>query len=162
MKKVKDLTQNAFNLLKHDRLQWPGLWQVLVYKKSPTLFSKYMAGNGLNWADITSFYSALSRPEFDRLQLLWQDYSEWVKAFFYSISGNIYKNSISDFGIFLSVGIRKKTFTFFETKKGIVMFIDIWYLWGIQNEKELGKVFQVDEITALFTDNYKRIRPRTQ
>ena len=157
MKKVKDLTSYTFELLKYDKGEWGPLWKRLVYKKAPTLFSGYMSENDTDFNQVREFYESLGRREYDSLYWSWHGLSETLKSILFESAGSIYRHSITDFGIFLSVGIKRNTFSFFKTKKGLVMFIDIWFLLGVNHEKELGKIFQVDEITALFTCNYQRI-----
>jgi len=162
LKKVKDLTAYSFELLKYDKGEWGALWRNLVYCKAPTLFSGYMRQNDVDFEGVKTFYESLERPEYDRLYWIWRDFSEEIKSILFESAGRIYRQSIADFGIFLSVGIKGNTFSFFETKKGLVMFIDIWFLLGVNHEKKLRTFLQVDEITTLFTRNYQRIHARTE
>ncbi len=162
MKKVKDITSCSFELLKYDKRQWGTLWRELVYSHAPTLFLRYMQENQLDWNIVRTYYDLMDRRKFDRLYWKWQRFSQEIKGVLFESAGRIYRQSIADFGIFLSVGINRSTYSFLETKKGVAMLIDISVLWGVQNEKELRQVFQVDEITALFTDNYQRIHTGTQ
>jgi len=162
LKKVKDLTSFSFELLKYDKRHWGSLWKELVYSNAPTLFSGYMLENHLDWSMVISYYDSIERRTFDRLYWKWQRFSQDIKGVLFESAGRIYRQSMADFGIFLSVGINRSTYSFIQTKKGVAMLIDISVLWGVQNEKELGKIFQVDEITALFTDNYQRIHTRTR
>jgi len=157
VKKVKDLTPFSFELLKYDKSLWGSLWRELVFPNAPTLFTGYISENKVDLNGVTTFFDALERREYDRLYWLYQDYSEPIRSILFESAGMIYHDSITDFGIFLSVGINRNTFSFFQTKKGVVMFIDIWFLLGVNHEKKLGKIFQVDEITTLFTCNYQRI-----
>ncbi len=158
MKKVKDITSLSFELLKYDKSQWGPKWRELVFSKAPTLFSLYMRENKVDFRKVTAFYNSLERREYDRLYWRYNDFSEKIRLILFESAGRIYRQSITDFGIFLSVGIKKNTFSFFRTKKGTVMFIDIWFLLGVYHEKKLGTLFQVDEITTLFTYNYQRIQ----
>ena len=121
-----------------------------------------MLENHLDWSMVISYYDSIERRTFDRLYWKWQRFSQDIKGVLFESAGRIYRQSMADFGIFLSVGINRSTYSFIQTKKGVAMLIDISVLWGAQNEKELGKIFQVDEITALFTDNYQRIHTRTR
>ncbi|MFW6263331.1 MAG: hypothetical protein ACOC34_04790 [Thermotogota bacterium] len=162
MKKVKDLTELSFELLKYDKSQWGPIWRELVFSRAPTLFSGYMRKNDVDFNMVSHFYDSLERREYDQLYWTYNELSEAVRSILFESAGKIYRQSIADFGIFLSVGIRKNTFSFFQTKKGIALFIDIWFLLGVNHEKKLGKIFQVDEITTLFTYNYQRIQQRTQ
>ena len=162
MKKVKDISSLSFELLKYDKSQWGPLWRELVFSKAPTLFSLYMKENKVDVNRVTTFYDSLERREFDRLYWRYNDCSEEIRSILFDSAGRIYRQSIADFGIFLSVGIQRNTFSFFRTKKGIVMFIDIWFLLGVNHEKKLGTIFQVDEITTLFTGNYQRIHTGTE
>jgi len=162
LKKVKDLTAYSFELLKYDKGEWGALWRSLVYAKAPTLFSGYMRQNDVDADTVVQFYDSLTRREYDRLYRSWQGLSEPIKAILYESAGRIYRQSIADFGIFISVGINRNTFSFFQTKKGVVMFIDIWFLLGVNHEKKLRTFLQVDEITTLFTRNYQRIHTRTE
>jgi len=158
LKKVKDITAASFELLKYDKSQWGPLWRELVFSKAPTLFSLYMKENNVDENRVTSFYDALERREFDRLYWRYNRCSEELRSILFESAGRIYRHSIADFGIFVSVGIQRNTFSYFRTKKGVVMFIDIWFLLGGYHEKKLGTIFQVDEITTLFTCNYQRIQ----
>ncbi len=158
MKKVKDLTPFSFELLKYDKSIWGSLWRKLVFSNAPTLFSLYMSENNVDLREVTTFFDSLERREYDRLYWLYNDYSQHIRSILFESAGRIYHDSIADFGIFLSVGIKRNTFSFFQTRKGVVMFIDIWFLLGVNHEKKLGKIFQVDEITTLFTCNYQRIQ----
>ena len=162
MKKVKDITSFSFELLKYDKSQWGPQWRELVYSKAPTLFSGYMRENDVDIQTVENFYQNLERREYDRLYWTFNVLSEAVRSILFESAGRIYRQSIANFGIFISVGIRRNTFSFFQTKKGVVMFIDIWFLLGVNYEKEFRKIFQVDEITTLFTCNYQRIQQGTE
>lgn len=162
MKKVKDITSLSFELLKYDKSQWGPLWRDIVLSKAPTLFSLYMRENEVDFNEITTFYDSLERREYDSLYWKYNKFSEQIRWVLFESAGRIYRQSIADFGIFLSVGINRNTFSFFRTKKGVVMFIDIWFLLGVNHEKKLGKIFKVDEITTLFTCNYQRIQSGTE
>ncbi|MEA1883253.1 MAG: hypothetical protein U9N62_01865 [Thermotogota bacterium] len=158
MKKVKDITSLSFELLKYDKSQWGPLWRDIVFSKAPTLFSLYLRENESDFNTVTTFYDTLGRREYDSLYWRYNEFSEQIRLILFESAGKIYRQSVADFGIFLSVGIKRNTFSFFRTKKGTVMFIDIWFLLGVNHEKKLGKIFQVDEITTLFTCNYQRIQ----
>ena len=162
MKKVKDITSFSFELLKYDKSQWGPQWRELVYSKAPTLFSGYMRENDVDIHSVENFYQKLGRREYDRLYWTFNDLSEAVRSVLFESAGRVYRQSIANFGIFISVGINRNTFSFFQTKKGVVMFIDIWFLLGVNHEKKLGTIFQVDEITTLFTGNYQRIHTGTE
>ena len=157
MKKVIDITQNNFDLLKYDMNDWQDIVKELVYNNSPTIYRKYLGIYGLHLEDLKLFYGKLERPEFDKLNLFWQGNSEKFKRTLFEIAGGIYRKRMTDFGIFLFVGLKKEMISFFRTKKGLVMLIDIWYLMGGDDEEKPGEILEVDEITALFTHNYNRI-----
>ena len=162
MKKVKDITSFSFELLKYDKSQWGPQWRELVYSKAPTLFSGYMRENDVDIQTVENFYQNLGRREYDSLYWTFNELSEAVRSVLFESAGRIYRQSIANFGIFISVGINRNTFSFFQTKKGVVMFIDIWFLLGVNHEKKLRTFLQVDEITTLFTRNYQRIHTRTE
>ncbi|HOO32610.1 MAG TPA: hypothetical protein PLB99_05710 [Thermotogota bacterium] len=158
MNKIIDITQYNFDLLKYDMNEWQNVVKELVYNNSPTIYRKYFKCYDLDLNTMKAFYEKIERPEFDKLCLFWQENSEEFKRTLFEIAGGIYKKGITDFGIFLFVGLKREMITFFRTKKGLAMLIDIWYLLGGSNEKKPGEILEVDEITALFTDNYKRIQ----
>jgi hypothetical protein len=158
LNKIIDITQNSFDLLKYDMNDWQGVLKQLVYNNSPTIYRKYLEFYELDFNAMKEFFVQLERPEFDLLCLFWQENSQTVRKTLFEIAGDIYRKGIADFGIFLFVGLKKSMFTFFRTSKGLVMLIDIWCLLGVSNEEKPGAIFEVDEITALFTDNYKRVQ----
>jgi len=157
MNKIKDLTDNFFNLLKYDQKDWKSEWYEQVYKRSPTIYDNYFFSEDLCIEDASAFMTYLRRPDFDKLYRSWQKEKEAILKEYFRTVGSIYKSGIKRFGVFFMVGFKKKTFNLTRTSKGKALLVDIWGIRGETYEKERGKILQMDEITALFKNDNQRV-----
>lgn len=151
MKKVIDLTDNFFDLLKYDKSFWEEHWTKTLFFMNPTIYGRYFSENKIDADNQRNFINKLNRIDLDRLYMFWEKYKNDIKKNCFQIAGDLYERGLKNFGIFIAVGFDVKEITVISTSKGKAFIIDLWFVRRAYDGEEYSKIRKMDEFATLLS-----------